>query len=154
MKSNVLISALLLAALAAPAAAAPRRAKPAAKAPAAVEAPATTPPCPADDSAAGPGLRAFIDPQTGQLREPTPEEAQALARAAREKFAREVESLEAIVHPDGMISLDLKGLFMQDLVVVKNPDGSLSMRCVPDSESGTVPVAPAPGKPASALEER
>jgi hypothetical protein len=110
--------------------------------------------CPADDSVVGPGLRAFIDPQTGQLREPTPEETQALARAAREKFAREVESLEAIVHPDGMISLDLKGLFMQDLVIVKNPDGSLSMRCVPDSESGTVPVAPAPGKPASALEER
>jgi len=154
MKSNVFLSALLLTSLAAsPAAAAPKRAKPPVKPPASTDAMSAAP-CPADDSVAGFGLRAFIDPQTGQLREPTPEEAQALAQAARERFAREVESLEAIVHPDGMISLDLKGLFMQDLVVVKRPDGSLAMRCVPDSESNTAALAPPPPRPAAPLEDR
>jgi hypothetical protein len=110
--------------------------------------------CPADDRFARAGFRAFIDPQTGQLREPTPEEAQALSRAARAEFARAVESLEAVVHPDGMVSVDLKGLFMQDLVVVKRPDGSLSMRCLPDSEKELTSPAPPPSRPAPALEER
>ena len=149
MKSKVLRNFLLLTALAAaavPAGAAEKRAGDPGKQPA-PEA------CPADDRFARAGLRAFIDPQTGQLREPSPEETRALARASREEFVRAMESLEAVVHPDGMISLDLKGLFMQNLVAVKKPDGSLSMQCVPDSEaSGT--SAPAPPKPAPALEER
>jgi len=110
--------------------------------------------CPADDRFARAGFRAFIDPQTGQLREPTPEEAQALSRAARAEFARAVQSLEAVVHPDGMVSVDLKGLFMQDLVVVKRPDGSLSMRCLPDSEKELTSAVPPPSRPAPALEER
>ena len=116
--------------------------------------PAADTACPADDRFARASFRAFIDPQTGQLREPTPEEVQALSRAARAEFVRAVESLEAVVHPDGMVSVDLKGLFMQDLVVVKRPDGSLSMRCVPDSEKDLTLAAPAPPKPAPALEER
>jgi hypothetical protein len=110
--------------------------------------------CPADDSAVGPGLRAFLDPQTGQLREPTPEEARALAAAARIEVARAIESLEAVVHPDGMISLDLKGLFDQNLVVVRGPDGSLSMRCVEGPEIPVALTSPLPPKPARPLEER
>ena len=150
MTRKVLRNVLLLTALAAsaaPAGAADKRAGDPGKQPA-PEA------CPADDRFAQAGLRAFIDPQTGQLREPSPDETRALARAAREEFVRAMESLEAVVHPDGMISLDLKGLFMQDLVVVKRPDGSLSMQCVPDSEWAGVAATPAPSKPAPALEER
>jgi hypothetical protein len=108
--------------------------------------------CPADDSVGRAGFRAFIDPQTGQLREPTPQEAQALSRAAGEAFARAVESLEAVVHPDGTISMDLNDLFMQDIVAVKNIDGSVSVRCVPDSEKPIALTKPAAERPA--LEER
>jgi len=115
--------------------------------------PAADTACPADDRFGRAGLRAFIDPQTGQLRQPTPEEAQALSRAARAEFAQEAESLEAVVHPDGMVSVDLKGRFMQDLVVVKKPDGSLSFGCVPDSEKDLTPAA-APPRAAPPLEER
>ena len=97
-------------------------------------------------------MRAFIDPQTRQLREPTPQEAQALSQNAGEAFARAVESLEAVVHPDGTISLDLKDLFNQEIVAVKNIDGSVSMRCVPDSEKSLALTKPAPARPA--LEER
>ena len=39
-----------------------------------------------------PGWRAFRDPETGKLREPTPEEAQALSRMARAlSLRRELE---------------------------------------------------------------
>ena len=110
--------------------------------------------CPADDRFARASLRAFIDPQTGQLRPPTPEEAQALARAARAEFAREAEALEAVVHPDGMVSVDLKGRFLQDFVVVRKPDGSLSFGCVPDSEKDLTLFAPPAPRPAPPLEER
>jgi hypothetical protein len=113
--------------------------------------------CPADDSAVRPGMRAFIDSQTGQLREPTAEEAQELARAAREEFLQRLESLEEVVHEDGMISLDLKGLFQQNLVVVRGPDGSLSMQCLPYEGTGSPAMAvpaPAPPKPARPLEVR
>jgi hypothetical protein len=118
-------------------------------------------PIPAAPAAVGPecpavglgqaGFRAFIDPRTGELREPTVEEAQALAAGAWPESLQSVESLEAIVHPDGMISVDLKGHFMQSLVAVRNSDGSLSMGCGP----GTGKPA-ALSKPASApaLEER
>jgi hypothetical protein len=114
---------------------------------------AVGPECPAEGLGQA-GFRAFIDPQTGQLREPSPEETRALARAAREELVRAMENLEAVVHPDGMISLDLKDLFMQDLVVVKRPDGFLSMQCVPDSERAGVTTAPTPAKPVPVLEER
>ena len=101
MKTPVFLVALLMASLATSSVGeTPGRGKPEARPPAST--------CPADDRVAGFALRAFIDPQTGQLREPTPEEVRALARTAREKFVRELETLEEVVHPDGMISLDLK----------------------------------------------
>jgi hypothetical protein len=145
MKRNVTLFALLIAAASARAV----RAEPAGKAGLA------EPACPPVDvvapAAAAPGLRAFLDPQTGELREPTAEEAQAVSRAAREAFARAVNNLQAVVHPDGMISVDLGDLFLQDLVAVKGPDGSISMRCLPRARTfaqrtstSTPPPAPAP----------
>lgn len=118
------------------------------------QAQAGTTACPADDRVGGAGLRAFIDPQTGQLRQPTPEELAALALEAREEFARAVDSLEAVVHPDGTVSVDLKGLFMQSVIAVQNPDGSVSIRCVPNLETAVPLAAPASPKPAPVLEEK
>jgi hypothetical protein len=110
--------------------------------------------CPADDRVGGAGFRAFIDPQTGQIRQPTPEELAVWTKAAREEFSRAVESLRPTVLSDGTIALDLQGLFMQDLVVTRRPDGSLSMQCVPDSEREIAIAAPPPPAPKPALEER
>ncbi|HKA37782.1 MAG TPA: hypothetical protein VKH43_13245 [Thermoanaerobaculia bacterium] len=116
---------------------------------------ADTPVCPADDKlAAMPGLRAFIDPQTGQLRPPTPEEEQTFTAALRPQAAREREALEIVVHDDGMVSMDLKGQFLQSVVVRKAPDGSLSMGCVSGPAPAEVPRNLAPAKPAPALEEK
>lgn len=111
--------------------------------------------CPADDRvAAVPGLRAFVDPQTGQLRPPTPEEEQAFSAALRPLAAHETEALEAVVHDDGMVSMDLKGRFLQSVVVRKAPDGSLSMGCVSGPAPAQVPLNIGPAKPAPALEEK
>ncbi len=110
--------------------------------------------CPADDRVGGAGFRAFIDPQTGQLRQPTPEDLTAWTKAAREEFSRAVESLQPTVLPDGTLMLDLQGLFMQDLVVTRNPDGSLSTQCVPDWEKEVALAAPPPPPPKPVLEER
>jgi hypothetical protein len=111
--------------------------------------------CPADDRvAAVPGLRAFIDPRTGQLRPPTPEEEQALSAALAPLAAHETEALEAVVHDDGMVSMDLKGQFLQSVVVRKAPDGSLSMGCVSGPAPAEVPQNLGAPKPAPALEEK
>jgi hypothetical protein len=110
---------------------------------------AVGPECPAEGLGQA-GFRAFIDLRTGELREPTVEEALALAAGTRSE-SLQPEILEAVVHPDGMISVDLKGHFMQSLVAVSNPDGSLSMGCGPDTGKPAVVSKPAP---APALEER
>ena len=86
------------------------------------------------------GWRAFRDPQTGKLREPTPEEAAALARRDAGKAAAQGH-FEVIVHPDGMKSVDLKGAFSMSLVARRNADGSISYVCAPPS---AVPMTSAP----------
>lgn len=114
--------------------------------------PAADTACPADDRFARAGLRAFIDPQTGQLREPTPEEAAQLAAAVHASRVQALSELEVVVHPDGMRSVDLKDAFLIDLVARRNPDGSLSIGCLPPSTSGPTPPAARPAAPV--LKER
>src|SRR6476620_5768309 len=77
------------------------------------------PECPA--GAGGAGFRAFIDPVTGELREPTPEEARAFGDGARADAARSTEALEVLVHPDGMVSVVAVSLNTKSLVVAKKP---------------------------------
>jgi hypothetical protein len=154
MKRNVSRGALLLLMLticAMPAGAAEKRPKlrpkdapkPAAAAPAAVG-----PECPADETIGQGGFRAFIDPVTGELREGTPEEQRALSAGLRAESTNVADSPEIVVYPDGLMVVDLKGHFMQSVTMVRNPDGSLSMRCGPEPAA-----APRPAH-APALEEK
>jgi len=154
MKRNVSRGALLLLVLtvcAMPAGAAqkssntrPKRpGKPVAAAPAVVG-----PECPPDETLGQGGFRAFIDPVTGELREGTPEEQRALSAGARAESSNVAEIPEIVAYPDGMVVVDLKGNFMQSVTMVRNPDGSLSMRCGPQSAA-----APKPAR-ATALEEK
>ena len=91
--------------------------------------------CPAQDAVALPalaaGMRAAVDPQTGELRPPTADEARRLTEARAAAFASALEQLEMVQHEDGTVSVDLKGLFLQDVIIRKGPDGSLSLKCVP-----------------------
>jgi hypothetical protein len=153
MKRNVSRGALLLLMLtlcAMPASAAQSRSKNRPKRPGkpvVAAQPIVGPECPADETLGQGGFRAFIDPETGQLREGTPEEQRALSAGARTEAANAAEIPEMVVYPDGMIVVDLKGQFMQSVTVVRNPDGSLSTRCGPSA------AAPKPAR-AKALEEK
>jgi hypothetical protein len=149
------LSLVLLAAWAIPSSAAQKRPKAKAaetRSGAAAARPVSSPACPADDGVGRAGLRAFIDPQTGQLREPTPEEAAELAAAVHAARLQALSELEVVVHPDGMKSVDLKDAFMIDLVARRNPDGSFSIGCLPPGVSE--PPSPAPRPSAPVLEER
>lgn len=85
------------------------------------------------------GLRAFRDPETGRLREPTAEEARALSRMARAFVQR--RELEAVTHSNGMTSVDLKDAFRLDILARRNADGSISLDCAPVSRSTSPPPA-------------
>ena len=152
MKRNVSRGALLLLVLtvcAMPAGAAQKSSKTRPKQPGkpvVAAQPIVGPECPADETLGQGGFRAFIDPETGELREGTPEEQRALSAGARTEASNAAEIPEMVVYPDGMIVVDLKGQFMQSVTVVRNPDGSLSTRCGPSA-------APKPAR-ATALEEK
>jgi hypothetical protein len=82
-------------------------------------------------------LRIFLDRRTGTLRPPTPDEARALFESGA-LAVEGLEPIEIVVHPNGMRTVDLKGAFSYAVVSRRNPDGSLSTRCIPTG-SGTEP---------------
>lgn len=100
--------------------------------------------CPAIDipapiASGRPALRAFIDPATGRLREPTAEELRQLAEERlRSRAPSEPRVFEIVTHPDGMRSVDLGDAFLFDVRVENLPDGSTKTVCVPHA---TRPVA-------------
>ncbi len=84
---------------------------------------------PQTPSALDSGVRAYVDPATGKLRQATPaeraEEArQDAAAAAKQGKGRGVRFVK---RADGAVRAeDLEGRFMESAVVVRNADGSLS----------------------------
>ena len=82
------------------------------------------------------GLRVFIDPKTGEIREPTPEEEQALTPQAAPPrrgplgLVPEAAPLQEISGPGGAVGVVLDESFMVNTIVRKNPDGSLSFECI------------------------
>jgi hypothetical protein len=92
--------------------------------------PALTAKCPAIDPAGAARLRVFLDRRTGRLRPPTPEEARTLFEAGG-RGLEHLEPIEVVQHPNGMRTVDLKGAFSHRIVMKRNPDGSVSTRCVP-----------------------
>jgi hypothetical protein len=118
--------------------------QPAAPAPA-QNVPATPALAPAAEPAGQDGMRAFIDPATGQLRQPTPEEAAALHRFVLRALTIPTTA-QVVSYPNGMLSALLGDEYMNDVVVRKNPDGTLSWVCVPRPLSESVLNTPAPPK--------
>ena len=112
-------------------------AKPAATAAApadAAKAPAATP----AETAGQAGMKAYIDPATGKLREPNADEAAAVAAAAKVKGREALKAAPepvVIQHAGGMVSAQLGEEYMEDVVVRKNADGTLAFQCVPRSQA-------------------
>lgn len=82
------------------------------------------------------GQTVQIDPQTGQVRPLTPEEARKLAEGLKELANQSTEGLQQVQHPDGSVSMDLQGRFQNVAIAKRNEDGSMSQSCVDNPESG------------------
>jgi len=124
-------------------------AKPAATAAApsdASKAPAATPAEP--DTQAG--FKAYIDPATGKLRQPTAEDAAAAAAKQKGRQALKAAPEPVVVqHANGMMSAQLGEEYMEDVVVQKKADGTLVFHCTSRSQAEKA-VEKASDKPAPA----
>jgi hypothetical protein len=84
------------------------------------------------------GVRAFVDPVTGALREPTPEEAAALAKGqqkAPDAQSRPVQKPREIVHPDGTVEVILDGSHDQPVQACVQADGGVKVEHACPSET-------------------
>jgi hypothetical protein len=113
--------------------------KEAAKAAATAAVPAesvTTPEATPADVAGEAGMKAYIDPATGKLRQPTAADLKAAA-AAKGKQREALQAAPApkvVQHANGMLSAQLGEEYMEDVAVRKNADGTLSFQCAPHSQ--------------------
>lgn len=82
------------------------------------------------------GQRVQIDPQTGQVKPLTPDEARRLAGALKELANQSAEGLKQVRHPDGTVSMDLEGRFQNVAIAKRNEDGSVSESCVDNPQAG------------------
>ena len=94
-----------------------------------------------------------LDPETGQLGAPSPEQLRALGiRPGIASVSRTAEGLKETRLTDGTVILDLGGRFQDYVVARLDRSGRLVYQCVHDD--GKPPRALPDRPPASALEER
>jgi len=79
-----------------------------------------------------------LDPQTGQVRSLTQEEAQRMAEGIKQLVNQSTDGLESIHHADGSVSIDLQGRFQSIAVAKRNEDGKLTQSCVDNPKSAAV----------------
>lgn len=82
------------------------------------------------------GQSVQIDPQTGQVRPLTPEEAKKLAQSLKELANQSTEGLQQVQHADGSVSMDLQGRFQNVAIAKRNEDGNVSQACVDNPQAG------------------
>ena len=76
-----------------------------------------------------------VDPQTGQIKPMSPEEAQKLAEGLKTMLNRSTEGLVRERHADGSVSMDLKGRFQNVTVARRNADGTIEQACIDEPEA-------------------
>src|SRR4029450_12861695 len=76
-----------------------------------------------------------VDPQTGQIKPLSAQEAQQLAEGLKGMLNRSTEGLVPVHEADGSISVDLQGRFKNVALVPVNPDGSVEQTCVDTPEA-------------------
>lgn len=92
--------------------------------------------CPAIDTPvsipSAPRMRAFVDPATGKLREPTADELRQLAEERlKARAAASPREFVIVTHPNGMQTVELGDAFLFDVRMEKHPDGTATIECVP-----------------------
>lgn len=71
-----------------------------------------------------------LDPQTGQVRPLTQEEAQEMANGIKQLVNQSSDGLQSVRHADGSVSMDLQGRFQSIAVAKRDEDGKLAQSCV------------------------
>ncbi|MCP4653798.1 MAG: hypothetical protein GY856_00115 [bacterium] len=104
---------------------------------------------PASETPAASGLRAYIDPETGELVSvPSLQQVEALSKSLEQTLSRSSEGLEPFELSLGGRGVHLRGRFQSALVVRLEADGGLEFSCVEDSDDLAVLLAPAaPSQP-------
>ncbi|HEX2252834.1 MAG TPA: hypothetical protein VHQ65_06180 [Thermoanaerobaculia bacterium] len=116
-------------------------------------APAGDPSAAPEAAPEAPAMRVFLDPETGGFRPPTPEEARLMGETLREMLSRSDEGLVRRVHPDGHVSIDLQGRFMNVAIARATADGVAVFDCVTDAETAEKLVTSGEAAPAAAAAE-
>jgi len=99
---------------------------PAGTAPAAVTAPAAAQPV---TRMIG-NQQVAVDPATGRLRPPTPEETKALAEQLQHYLTHDADGLQVVQLPDGTYMVDLQDTFQDAVMATKDTKGKVSLHCV------------------------
>ncbi len=76
-----------------------------------------------------------VNSQTGEIQPLTREEAEKLAAGLKPMLNRSTEGLVQVQHPDGSVSVDLKGRFQDVTVARVNKDGTVSQSCVDNPQA-------------------
>lgn len=81
------------------------------------------------------GREVQVDPQTGQIKPLSAQEAKVLADGLKVVLNRSTEGLVEVQHEDGSKSMDLQGRFQNVEVARINEDGTLSQSCVDNAQA-------------------
>jgi hypothetical protein len=76
-----------------------------------------------------------LDPQTGQVRPLTQEEAQRMAEGIKQLVNQSTDGLQSVRHSDGSVSIDLQGRFQSIAVAKRDEAGKLTQSCVDNPKS-------------------
>ncbi len=91
------------------------------------------------------GVQVFIDPETGLMRAPTPEEAAALAVEMRKQFGEPTQTkgqVAQVKRADGTVMAEVGPELMNFSVVRILPDGTTEFDCVKGHDHDAVDAAP------------
>jgi hypothetical protein len=75
-------------------------------------------------------MQVAIDPATGRLQPPTPEEAQQLALALEHMLSQDTDALQVVQLPDGSLMVDLQDTFQDVAMATKDARGKVTLHCV------------------------
>ncbi len=86
------------------------------------------------------GVTVFVDPETGRLRQPTADQAQALASALRRHFTgmdKSITSPKFERRGDGTLMYRSAPEFMNYTIGLASPNGDTTTTCAPNLEQAT-----------------
>jgi hypothetical protein len=81
------------------------------------------------------GAQVPLNPQTGQVRPLTQEEAQRLAAGIKALVNQSTDGLKEVHHADGSVSMDLQGRFQSIAVARRDEDGQLVQSCIDNPQA-------------------